>query len=129
MLRIPWTAHRTNVSILRELKIQLNERLLSSIQRRMLKFFGHVLRRDGMEKLTIQGKVEGKRSRGRSPVRYIDHIKNLTHMSVAEIMTTAEDREAWWRLTISTSWASRCSASNNNLREIYVLYRIHFSKQ
>lgn len=58
----------------------------------MLKFFGHVLRKDGMEKLTIQGKVEGKRSRGRSPVRYIDQIKNLTHMSVAEIMRTVEDR-------------------------------------
>lgn len=103
MLRIPWTAHRTNVSVLEELNIEPRDRLLPSIQRRMLKFFGHVLRRDGMEKLTIQGMVDGKRTRGRSPVRYIDQIKTITNMSVPEIMDKVEDREAWREITIAST--------------------------
>lgn len=100
MLRIPWTDHRTNVSILEELQITDNERLLPTIQRRILKFFGHVIRRDSIEKLIIQGKVEGRRKRGRSPVRFMDQIKTLTNLSVAEVMRTADDREAWRRLTM-----------------------------
>jgi len=72
MLGIPWTVYRTNASILQQLKINLKDRFLSIIQRRILKYFGHVLRKDGMEKLVIQGKVEGWTSRGPSPVRFID---------------------------------------------------------
>jgi hypothetical protein len=61
MLRIPWIARRTNESILEELQIQTRERLLSKIQGGIIKFFGHIIREDGLEKLVIQGKVDEKR--------------------------------------------------------------------
>ncbi|KAL4083848.1 hypothetical protein QTP88_029164 [Uroleucon formosanum] len=93
MLRIPWTDHRTNVSIVQELNIQPQDRLLMTIQSQILKFFGHVMRRDGIEKDIIQGKNEGKRSRGRPPIRYIDQIKNLTQMSISDNIRNTENRE------------------------------------
>ena len=93
MLRILWTAHRTNASILRELNVQTNNRLLPMIQKRILTFFEHVIRRGSMKKLCIQGKVDGKKTRGRSPFRFIDQVKELTNLSMAEIMRTAEDRQ------------------------------------
>lgn len=64
----------------------------------MLKSLGQDLRKDGMGKLTIQDKIDGKRSRGRSSVRNIDQIKNLTHLSVEEIMKTVEDMKTWQSL-------------------------------
>jgi hypothetical protein len=65
MLRIPWVARRTDESILEELQIQTRERYLSKIQRGIIKFFGHIIREDRLEKLVIQGKVHGRRKIGR----------------------------------------------------------------
>lgn len=93
MMRIPLTAHRTNVSILNELNIRERNRLLPIIQRRILAFFDHVIRRDGMERFCIQGKVVERRRRGRSPNRYIDQVKTLANRSMADVMRSAEDRE------------------------------------
>jgi hypothetical protein len=61
MMRTPWTDYRTNASILEELRIQENKRLFPSIQRQILKYFGHVIRRDGLEKIIIQEKMQGKK--------------------------------------------------------------------
>ena len=98
MLRIPWTAHRTNASILKELNIK--ERLSSSVQIRILKFFGHITRNeDSMERLVVQGKVEGKRSRGRSPTRWTDLIKSVTHSSINDNSQAAKHRATWRRIT------------------------------
>jgi hypothetical protein len=69
--RISWVARRTNESILEELQIQTKDRLLSKIQRSIIQFFGHIIRQDGLEKLVMQGKVDGKRKIGRSLNRYI----------------------------------------------------------
>lgn len=100
MLRIPWTAHRTNISILRELKIE--QRLSSTILSRILRYFGHVSRRENaMERLVIQGKVEGTRSRGRSPTRWTDQIKSATNSSLQDCTKKAKDRNKW-REIIST---------------------------
>lgn len=63
----------TNNSILRELKIDTNNRLLPIIQRRIVKFFGHVIRKNGIKKLMIQGKI-GKRKRGHFPNRFVDQM-------------------------------------------------------
>lgn len=103
MLRIPWTARRTNASILQELKIAENDRLVPGIQRSILKYFGHVIRKDGLEKQVLQGKVDGRRRRGRSPNRYMDQIKAWTNLSIDGVMRTTEDREAWRNLTIPTA--------------------------
>ncbi|CAH2265177.1 jg16833 [Pararge aegeria aegeria] len=69
ILRIHWNAFRTNKSILEELGI--TQRLSSIVQTRILTFFGHVSRRDNdsIERLVVQGRIEGTRSRGRSPMR------------------------------------------------------------
>lgn len=95
MLRIPWTEKRTNESILQELNI--TERLSKTIQRSILKYFGHIMRRkdDSLEKLIVQGKIEGKRPRGRSPTRYVDQVSGATGTSVYDCIRTAENREDW----------------------------------
>lgn len=74
-LRILWAVRRANVSILREFSINLNKRLLPTIQIHILSFFDHVIRRDGIEKLCIQRQGDGNKNRGWSLVRFIDHIK------------------------------------------------------
>lgn len=101
LLRIPWTAHRTNVSILEEL--QINVRLSTIVRQRILKFFGHVSRRkdDNLEKLMIQGKIEGKRPRGRSPKRWMDQMKHFTGNSLQDNMRCITDRDRWREITIT----------------------------
>ncbi|CAH2242693.1 jg7590 [Pararge aegeria aegeria] len=97
LLRIPWTAFRPNVLILEELKVK--ERLSSTVQIRILKFFGHITRnKHSMERLVVQGKVEGKRSRGRSPTRWTDIIKATTQTSIVQCSRNAEDRDKWRRI-------------------------------
>lgn len=93
MLRIPWTARRTNVSVLNE--IRPAQRLSSMTYGRILKFFGHVSRHDNMEKLVVQGRPEGTRKRGRSPTRWTDLISKLTETSVAVAARQANDRKTW----------------------------------
>lgn len=94
ILRIPWTARRTNESVLQELSI--DTRLITNINRNILRYFGHISRRkEGMERLIVEGKVEGRRSRGRSPSRWSDQIKNITGLSLPEASHTAQDRDKW----------------------------------
>lgn len=94
MLNIPWTAFRTNNSILKELKVK--ERLSSTVQLRILKFFGHITRNErSIERLVVQGRVEGRRPRGRSPTRWTDSIKKITQNSMAECSRNAMNRQKW----------------------------------
>lgn len=95
MLRIPLTAHRTNVSILRELKIET--RLSTLCLRRVLDFFGHISRKDGasLERMMVTGKVEGTRSRGRNPTRWTDQIRMALDTGVHGAMHLATDRHGW----------------------------------
>lgn len=99
MLRIPWTAHRTNVSVLSELKIRT--RLSSICLQRVLQFFGHIARRDGdnLEKLIVSGNVPGKRARGRSPTRWTDQVQQSTTRPFFQALRDAEDRARWKQLT------------------------------
>ena len=99
MLRVPWTVRRTNASILEELEI--TKRLSSTINRRILKYFGHLMGREGenLEKLTIQGKVPGRRDRGRYPKGYTDQIWKHTGVGLEECIRMASDREQWKRVT------------------------------
>ena len=95
LLRIPWTEHRTNISILAELDIEV--RLSAVCMRRVLQYFGHVARRgaDNLEKLFITGKVQGTRSRGRAPMRWSDQVKTATGLTLQEALRRAEDRVLW----------------------------------
>lgn len=94
ILRVSWVEHRTNASVLQELKIK--KRLLNQINKAYLSYFGHIARRTGeMENLVVEGKVEGKRPRGRSPKRWTDRLKEMTGHSMHEAIHLAQDRNAW----------------------------------
>lgn len=95
MLRIPWTAKRTNVSILKELKV--TTRLSSICLQRVLEYFGHIARKDGgnLEKLVVTGKIEGKRPRGRSPIRWTDQIRTTLGCKFYEAIHKADNRSRW----------------------------------
>ncbi|CAH2233773.1 jg11778 [Pararge aegeria aegeria] len=96
MLRIPWTAHRTNASILRQLKIT---RRLSTCLKRILEY-GHIARKDGhnLEKIVVTGKVEGKRPRGRSLTRWSDQIRTALDIKVHIALNGAKSRVQWHKI-------------------------------
>lgn len=100
LLRIPWTAMRTNVSILEELKV--TKRLLTMCQERIRSFFGHIMRSSlhSLEKLTILGQMEGKRARGRAPARWVDQLKEVTGGQIWGAVHMAQNRTEWRRLTV-----------------------------
>ncbi|CAH2229951.1 jg14024 [Pararge aegeria aegeria] len=94
-LRIPWTAKRTNISILEQLRI--NTRLSTLCYKNILSYFGHIVRRlpSNMDKLILVGKVEDKKPRSRSPNRWSDQVKPLTGLPITEAIEKAEDGTVW----------------------------------
>ena len=99
-LRISWKDYRTNQSILEEL--DTNARLLNDIQRRKLRYFGHVVRADNLCTSILHGHIAGTRKRGRPRRCWTDDIKVWTELSsVVECVRTAQDRTAWlWPSTL-----------------------------
>ncbi|CAH2238194.1 jg13028 [Pararge aegeria aegeria] len=97
MLRSPWTAHRTNASILRQLK---STRRLSTCLQRILEYFCHIARRDGdnLEEIVVSGKVEGKRPRGSSPIRWSDQIRTALDTKVHIALQVAKSRVKWHKI-------------------------------
>lgn len=100
MLQIPWTAFRTNVSILQQLKLEKTKRLSTTCLQRIVRYFGHVARRDtnNLERLMVTGKIEGKRPRGRSPKRWSDQISEELEISVSTALHQATERNRWRQL-------------------------------
>jgi len=80
LLRVSWTTHRTNTSVLQE--IQPQERLLPTVQKRKLQYFGHVVRARNLCTKILEGRIDGKRRRG-SPMRRWTDIKDWSNRSVA----------------------------------------------
>ena len=96
-MRVPWTAKRSNLSVLQEINPERS--LEGQILKLRLQYFGHLMGREvSLEKTLMLGKYEGKRRRGQQRMRWLDSVIEATNMNLTQFQEAVEDRRAWCAL-------------------------------
>ena len=114
LLRVPWTARRSNQSILKEINLEHSlEELIPKLQ-----YQGHLMQRaDSLEKTLMLGKIEGKRRRGQQRIRWLDGISDSMNMNSTKLQEIVEDRGAWSAAVHGvTKSQTQLNQLNNNVK-------------
>ena len=104
LLRVPWTARRSNQSILKEIRPEYS--LVGLILKLKLQYFGHLMQRtDSFEKIPMLGKIEGWRRSGQRRIRKLDGITVSMNMSMSQLWVLVMNREAWPAAVHEVAWS------------------------